>query len=79
MGAADQHGLMIGDPAAGGEQAESLVKAHRRHLGVLLLGGPGGRHGGELQSLDRVAENYRRAETGRPFYLLGRLAPILFT
>jgi len=44
--------VLPGAPLSVDQEGEALVKAEGGELGVLLLGGPGGRQGGEFEGLE---------------------------
>ncbi len=59
--------VLAGEPLGVDEQAEALIEAVTARLGMLLLLGPGGGHGGELEGLQLL--HCRRGEhTGALLY-----------
>ena len=47
--------VFAGDPLGLDEEPEALVEGQRRHVGLVLLFGPGGGHGGELERVELVS------------------------
>ena len=58
--------VLAGEPLGLDEEAEALVEGEGRHVGLVLLLGPRGGHGGELERVEFLERG--RGEHGRSFH-----------